>query len=134
MAHNPQGGGATDSINERTIENTRRLVLDFIMPHAFEFYRASESEGDRLRRLASWILTAGKTRVLASDLTANVWDFRGLTVMEINEGVSPLVAGGWLIPTDKLRLAARGRSRRRSTFNLPSAPSSKRSARYCWPR
>jgi hypothetical protein len=34
-------------------------------------------------------------------LTTNVRDLRGLTLIEINERVSPLVAGGWLEPTDK---------------------------------
>ena len=51
-------------------------TVDFILPHAFEFYRAGEAEGDRLRRLASWILTSGQQRVLASDLARNIADFR----------------------------------------------------------
>ena len=100
MAHDPQTGAA-DPIGEQTVENVRRLTLDFILPHAFEFYRAGESEGERLRRLASWILTANKTRIVASDLTTNVADFRGLTLVQVNERVSPLVAGGWLQPADK---------------------------------
>jgi hypothetical protein len=63
-------------------------------------YRTSEAESDRLRRLASWILTANKTRIVASDLTTNVADFRGLTLLQVNERVSPLIAGGWLRPAD----------------------------------
>jgi Protein of unknown function (DUF3987)/RepB DNA-primase from phage plasmid len=94
--------GAAYPVGEQTIDNVRRLTLDFILPHAFEFYRGTEAtEGDRLRRLASWILTNSKQRILASDLTTNVRDLRGLTLPEVNERVSPLVAGGWLQPADK---------------------------------
>jgi hypothetical protein len=100
MAHDPQTA-CFKHIEASTIENTRRLVLDFILPHASEFYRASETEGERLRRLASWILTSGLERVLASDLTTNVRDLRGLTLVQLHERVSPLVAAGWLIPADR---------------------------------
>jgi hypothetical protein len=94
--------GASYPVGEQTIDNVRRLTLDFILPHAFEFYRGTgATEGDRLRRVASWILTSGKQHVLASDLTTNVRDLRGLTLLEVNERVSPLVAGGWLQPADK---------------------------------
>ena len=103
MAHDPQTGAA-DPVDERTIENVRRLILDFIVPHAFEFYRAADSEGERLRRLASSILTANKIRIVVSDLTTNIADFRGLTVMQVNERVSPLVAAGWLQPADRTPL------------------------------
>jgi Protein of unknown function (DUF3987) len=47
LAHDPKCG-ATCPVNEQTIENVRRLTLDFILPHAFEFYRrAGPTEGDR---------------------------------------------------------------------------------------
>jgi Protein of unknown function (DUF3987) len=100
MAHDPETG-ATVPVDETTVASVRRLVLDFIVPHAHEFYcGADTTDGERLRRLASWILTSGKERVLASDLATNVRDFRGLTLVEVNERVSPLVAGGWLQPID----------------------------------
>jgi hypothetical protein len=99
LAADPQTG-ATYAIGEQTISDVRKLVIDFILPHAFEFYRMGETEGERLRRLASWILTSGQPRVLASDLTRNIADFRGLTLMQTNERVSPLVAAGWLLPAD----------------------------------
>jgi hypothetical protein len=99
MAADP-GNGATYEIEHLTIENVRRLVIDFILPHAFEFYRGGESNGDRLKKLASWILTSGKTRLTASDVTSNVADFRGLTLCEVNERLSPFVAAGWLEPQE----------------------------------
>lgn len=84
-------------------KKVHRLVVDFILPHAFEFYRTVESasNGDRLRKLASWILTNGQPRIVASDLTTHVWDFRGLTLLEIHERLSPLIAAGWLLPVDQ---------------------------------
>jgi hypothetical protein len=80
------------------IEDITRLVFDFIVPHAFEFYRTADRAGggDRLQRVASCILTSGKQRILPSDLTVNVSDLRGLGLWDLNQRISPLVAGGWL--------------------------------------
>jgi hypothetical protein len=85
-------------ISAPVIEDITRLVFDFIVPHAFEFYRTADraSGGDRLQRVASWILTSGKQRILPSDLTVNVSDLRGLGLWDLNQRISPLVAGGWL--------------------------------------
>jgi hypothetical protein len=101
MAHDPNEGGL-HAVEADIVKNVRRLVLDFILPHAFEFYRTAESvtDGDRLRKLASWIITSGKTRFLASDLTTNIRDLRGLTLFDLNKRVSPLVAAGWLDPAE----------------------------------
>jgi Protein of unknown function (DUF3987) len=90
-------------VQKATAENVRRLMTEFILPHGLQFYRTAESaiSGDRLRKLASWILTNGAERIVASDLTNNIWDFRGATLAEINERVSPLVAAGWLAPLDR---------------------------------
>jgi hypothetical protein len=87
-------------IGVKTAENICRLVLDFLIPHAFEFYSLGET-GDQLKRLASYVLTCDKDRILASDLTTNIRDFRGLTLFQVQERVSPLVAGGWLDPVDR---------------------------------
>jgi len=90
-----------EPVEENTIEKVRCLMLDFILPHAFEFYGGADgTNGDQLRQIASWILTSGKKRLVASDLTTNIADCRGLTLREIQERVSPLVAGGWLSPDD----------------------------------
>jgi hypothetical protein len=101
MAADPENG-QTYSVNEKTVENVSRLIHSFIIPHAHEFYRTAESttDGDRLRKIASWILTSGKTRIRMTDLTSSVRDLRGLTVLEVNKRVSPLVAGGWLEPAE----------------------------------
>ena len=75
-------------------------MIDFLLPHAIEFYRIAETvtDGDRLQRLASWIVTSGKAQVTARDLTRNVRDLRGASVKDVHARVSPLVAGGWLLP------------------------------------
>jgi hypothetical protein len=93
---------AFGAINESTIEKVQRIVIDFLIPHAREFYRTNEAatDGDRIQQLASYILTCGKQRVVASDLTSNVASMRGLGLREVNERVSPLVAAGWLAPDD----------------------------------
>ena len=80
------------------IADVDALIREFILPHAFEFYGSGDPGSERLRALASWILTSGKTRIVPSDLTTNVRDCRGLGIWDINQRVSPLVAGGWLTP------------------------------------
>ncbi|MGA8612686.1 MAG: DUF3987 domain-containing protein [Xanthobacteraceae bacterium] len=85
------------------VANVARLMREFILPHGFEFYRAAEgaTDGDRLQRIASYILTSGKVRFVASDFTSNVAGLRGLSVFDLNKRISPMVAGGWLIPADR---------------------------------
>jgi hypothetical protein len=101
MAADPEHG-QTYAVGETTADGVHKLILDFIVPHAHEFYRTAESatDGDRLRKLASWILTSGKTRIRAADLTSSVRDLRGLSVFDLNKRVSPLVAGEWLEPIE----------------------------------
>jgi hypothetical protein len=101
MASHPDHG-QTYAISESTVENVRKLVLEFFVPHAVAFYQAAEgnAEADRLRAIASWILTSGKTRIRAADLTGKVRSLRGLSVFDINRRLSPLVAGGWLDPDE----------------------------------
>jgi hypothetical protein len=99
MAHDPELG-ATYAVEANTMEDARKLMLDFILPHGYEFYQQGGGT-ERLRRLASWILTSDKQRVLSSDITKNVADCRGLTLRELQERLSPLVAAGWLEPETK---------------------------------
>jgi hypothetical protein len=96
-----------------TIQKAGRIVFDFIIPHAAAFYRTAENmaEGDRLQRLASYILTSGLTRFVASDFTTNVWHLRGLPLPELNKQISMLVTGGWLTPETKRE----GKNQRPST-------------------
>lgn len=94
--------GREQRVGANTVEDVDRLVRGFLLPHALEFYRGIETvtDGDRLRKVASWILTSGKERIVPSDLAQNVAGFRGLGISEINQRLSPLVAVGWLTPED----------------------------------
>jgi hypothetical protein len=99
LAHDPEEARMRQ-VSRQTAENVRRLVMDFILPHAFEFYRTAETvtEGDRLQRIASWIVTAKRDRVTSRDLVRNVRVLHGASVKDVQLRVSPLVAGGWLTP------------------------------------
>jgi hypothetical protein len=102
MAADPETGGGR-KVEHETVTHARDIVVEFILPHAFEFYRTTEgtTNGDRLKRLASWILTSKKSQVTARDLTRNVRSLRGLSTFDLNNQVSPLVAAGWLEPADR---------------------------------
>jgi len=102
MAADPDAGGGRD-IEQETVKHVRDIVVDFVLPHALEFYRSSEglTNGDRLKRLASWLITCKETKVTSRDLTRNVRCLRGLSTFDLNNAVSPLVAAGWLEPADK---------------------------------
>jgi hypothetical protein len=91
---------ASEEVQVDTIANVERLIKEFILPHAFIFYRTAEDAtgGEKLRRLASWLLTKERKRFVASDLTTGVAGFRGLSLADINERLSPMVAGGWITP------------------------------------
>jgi Protein of unknown function (DUF3987) len=97
--------GDSGVIEKVTAENVDSLIRDCILPHALEFYSGVEgaTNGDRLAQLASWILTNAKERFVASDLTSDVASYRGLSLFEINERVSPLVAANWIKPKEKGR-------------------------------
>jgi hypothetical protein len=89
------------AIGRQTVEKAGRLIKECLLPHAREFYSRNEGEGERLRKLASYILTCGLTRVRLTDLTSNVRECRAKDVLQINQQVSPLVAGGWLAPIEQ---------------------------------
>jgi hypothetical protein len=79
-----------------------RLVMEFILPHAREFYSlAEDSPATRTRNVASWLLTSKKTSVVASELKRNVRCCRGLDLYNLNRLLGSLVAGDWLVPADK---------------------------------
>jgi hypothetical protein len=100
LSINPKEAVRLGAIGRQTVEKACRIIKDFLLPHAREFYSLGEGETDRLRKLASYVLTCGLDRIRLADLTNNVWDCRGKDVIEINQRVSPLVAGAWLLPTE----------------------------------
>lgn len=89
-------------VDGRTARMAERIMHEFVIPHALEFYRAADdkTDGEIVRAVASYILTSDLTRFRASDLTANVHGLRKLTVWELQRRMSVFVAGGWLRPED----------------------------------
>ena len=59
-------------VSRQTVENVKKLLLEFILPHAREFYRTADTVtgGDRIRRIASWIMTSGVKVVTAAGVDA----------------------------------------------------------------
>lgn len=82
--------------------NVSALIIDFIIPHALEFYSLGEemSDGERLRKIASWLITSKQTVVSSRDFIRNVRCLRGVSVFDLQTRLSPLVAGGWLEPKE----------------------------------
>jgi hypothetical protein len=100
LINNPKEA-VRNCIGRQGVESVHRLITNFLLPHAHDIYRTGEGETERLRKLASYVLTSGLKRIRLADLTNNVWDCRGKRVLEINQRVSPLVAGGWLAPIEQ---------------------------------
>jgi hypothetical protein len=90
-------------VPRRIVENVRMLVMEFLVPHALEFYRTAErmTSGEVHQKVAGYILTSGKDRFTPSDFTANVACLRGLSPFDLNQKLGGLVTGGWLIPIVK---------------------------------
>ena len=65
--------------------NVGALIFHFIIPHALEFYSLGEemSGGERLRKIASWLITSKQTVVSSRDFIRNVRCLRGLSVFDL---------------------------------------------------
>lgn len=87
-------------VERRTLLTARRLMLEFFIPHALEFYRGADDKtsGDVLRSVASYLLTSPLTRFRPKELTSGVDALRGLSLWDLQQKLSPLIAGGWLRP------------------------------------
>jgi hypothetical protein len=92
------GPGGSD-INHHTLGSVEKLIFDYLLPNAREFYRAIGQGGasvEETQKLASYILRLGKTRLTSRDLARG--PLRNAKVQDVNSAISPLVAGGWLEP------------------------------------
>lgn len=98
MVDDPENS-ALEPVSEKTVRDAERIITEFCIPHALEFYRSTGdgADWDHLRKLASFILTSPKDRFTVSDFTAGVHSLRGMTVWDVTQKLSPLVAGGWLV-------------------------------------
>lgn len=97
-------GGITPFIVTReTALAARTLVLHSIVPHAARVYMAmGEGAGnaEAMQSIAGFILTKRKDRLTSGALARDVRVCRGLKLGDIQAVVSPLVAGGWLVPEE----------------------------------
>lgn len=87
-----------DPVSERSVRAASRMLREFIIPHALEFYRGTTDGADwsGMRAIASYLLTSDKDRFTASDFTSGVRALRGIGTWDLTQKLSPLVAGGWL--------------------------------------
>jgi len=97
-------GGISPHIVSRDIAAAAKtLVLQSIIPHAARVY-AAMGDGmaslEATQSIAGFILAKGKERLTAGALARDVRVCRGLRVQEVQAMVSPLVAGGWLVPEE----------------------------------
>jgi hypothetical protein len=85
-------------VSVETVRKVDQLIREFILPHGLALYDSigSNEFGERIRKIASYILTSGKTEFTAHNFTNNVRQLRNMSVFDLIRAVSPLVVGGWL--------------------------------------
>lgn len=94
--------GREAQVTGATARAAQRILNEFAIPHAMEFYRTvdDKSDGETIRAVASYLLTAEGRRFRASDLTSGVHALRGLGLWDLQRRLSILVVGGWVRPED----------------------------------
>ena len=99
MARDPEHG-ATTPITRHTIDKARRIVDEFILPNAYEFYQIGDS-GDLHRRIASYVLTR-ESSASSPPTSPPVSVTCAACRCSISASkISLLVAAGWLDPVDR---------------------------------
>jgi hypothetical protein len=98
-------------VSRETMEKVDRLVREFLIDHALQFYEEMNRKegGERIRTTASYILTSRQTEFKPSDFTRNVALLKNMGLFDLVRAVSPLVAGGWLDLFDVNKSAPRWR-------------------------
>ena len=106
MVEDPENA-TLEPVSEKTVRDAERIIMEFCIPHALEFYRGTGdgADWDHLRKIASFVLTSDKDRFTVSDFTSGVHSLRGMGVWEVSQKLSPLVAGGWLIEDETSKSA-----------------------------
>ena len=88
-------------VSEAHARAARTLIKHSAIPHAARVYATmgdGEASAETTKYIAGYILSKRLHRLLASDLTRSVRICRGKTLTDVQRAVSPLVAGGWLVP------------------------------------
>jgi hypothetical protein len=82
-----------------TVERASRLIHQFLLPQARDFFAGLTGSPERLQQdVAGWILTKAKPRFLASDVSTGIWAMRGMKGRDIFDALEPFVAGNWITP------------------------------------
>jgi hypothetical protein len=96
---------AENIISEETVYLAGRLLHEFLLPHARDFYASLPgSNRNTIRDIAGWLLTKDDAttgvpeRILASDLARNVASCRPLGSKGLNELLDQFILNDWLKP------------------------------------
>ena len=92
------------AISGDTAEASKKMLLEFLLPHMIGLYDVVVNGGqerDKLQSIANFILAADKDRLRPSDFTAGVRALRGLPEQKIREWVGRFCGMDWLLPVDE---------------------------------
>jgi hypothetical protein len=95
------GISVRSAISRETAEATKKLVLEFLLPHMIGLYDVVVNGGqerDKLRSIANFILASDKDRLRPSDFTAGLRTLRGEPEQKIREWVGRFCGMDWLSP------------------------------------
>jgi hypothetical protein len=96
-------------VSEATARAARTILVRSILPNAARVYMAMGAAGgdiEATQSIAGYILTKGLIRIVMSDLTSNVRVCRHKSAEDIRKLLSPLQAGGWLLPEKEYNTTA----------------------------
>ena len=88
-------------VRAETADAARTLLFRSVLPNAARVYTAMGGAGanvEATQSIAGYILTKRLARIVVSDLTKNVRACRHRTLDEVRKLLSPLEAGGWVVP------------------------------------
>jgi hypothetical protein len=92
---------SSEIVRPETAAAARTLLFRSVLPNAARIYTAMGGAGadvEATQSIAGYILTKGLRRIVMSDLTRNVRVCRHKTQEDVRRLLSPLEAGGWLMP------------------------------------
>lgn len=91
-------------LSRENAERASAIIMDFVMPHAFAFYRLfTAPDMSRDRAIAACVFRAwseGKTVITTKELQRGTGDngLRGVAAKDMPGALADFVAGGWLDP------------------------------------
>lgn len=91
----------SEIVRGETADAARTLLFKSVLPNAARVYTAMGGAGgdvEATQSIAGYILTKRLSRLVMSDLTRNVRVCRGRATEDVRKLLSPLEAGGWLLP------------------------------------